>query len=131
MAERHSTWPGVQSPPPGWMPSPVDGPAFHLPPPIRPTYREAHRVRAAPLLSGMAAGITWLALFGFLAADLYGYAWWSILAATVAWGVAVVLTLLGDRGVATGIAITTGIGLSVAMGFVTYRWIATIDWPLW
>jgi hypothetical protein len=104
-----------------------------LPPglPPRPVYREPHPIGAAPLLSGMGATAVWLALFGFIGRDLVSYAWWTVVAAVSAWLVALVLTLLGDRGVAVGVAIVSGIGLSVAMGFVTYRWVTTLDWPLW
>ncbi len=52
-------------------------------------------------------------------------------AAVSAWLVAAILTLLGDRGVAVGVALVGGLGLSVAAGFVAVRWIATNDWPLW
>ena len=48
-----------------------------------------------------------------------------------AWIVALVLSILGDRGVAVGVALISGIGLSVAMGFVAARWIGTGDWPMW
>ncbi|WP_285686176.1 hypothetical protein [Actinoplanes sp. NBRC 103695] len=99
--------------------------------PPRPVYREPHPIATAPLLSGMAAAMVWLAAFGFLGRDLAGYAWWTVVAAVTAWAVALILSVLGDRGVATGVAIVTGIGLSIAMGFVTYRWVTTLDWPLW
>ena len=48
-----------------------------------------------------------------------------------AWVVAIVLALLGDRGVAVGVALAAGVGLSIAAGFVAVRWIDTNDWPLW
>jgi hypothetical protein len=44
---------------------------------------------------------------------------------------ALVLTVLGDRGVAVGIALAGGLGLSIAVAFVGARWINTYDWPLW
>jgi hypothetical protein len=94
-------------------------------------YREPHRIGAVPLLSGMGATLIWLALFGSIGRDLFSYAWWTVAAAVSAWVVALVLTLLGDRGVAVGVAIVGGIGLSVAMGWVATRWIATNDWPMW
>jgi len=36
----------------------------------------------------------------------------------------------GDRGVAAGVAITTGMGVAVAAGLVVQRWL-TVGWPLW
>jgi hypothetical protein len=131
MSDRHGVW-TAQPPPPGWRPAGVDHPPV-LPPaqPPRPVYREPHPIRTAPLLSGMAAALVWLAAFGFLARDLLSYAWWTVLAAVTAWAVALVLTRLGDRGVATGVAIVAGLGLSIAMAFVTHRWVTTLDWPLW
>ncbi|MFG1605926.1 hypothetical protein [Actinoplanes sp. NPDC049265] len=131
MADRN-IWPAAQPPPPGWLPAGADHPPV-LPPgqPPRPVYREPHPIRTAPVLSGMGAALIWFAAFGFLAGDLLSYAWWTVLAAVTAWAVALVLTKLGDRGVATGVAIVAGLGLSIAMGFVTHRWVATLDWPLW
>jgi hypothetical protein len=118
--------------PPGQPPSmfrPPSGLFPGLPP--RPVYREPHPVRAAQLLSGLGSGLVWLGLFGSLAKDLASYAWWTIVAAVTAWIVATVLAIIGDRGVAVGIALASGFGLSVAMAFVTGRWITTYDWPLW
>ena len=100
-------------------------------PPPRPVYREEHPITAAPLMAGIGSTLLWLALFGALARDLAGYAWWTLIATVTAWAVAAVLTVLGDRGVATGIAITAGFGLSVASTFVAMRWITTDNWPLW
>ena len=99
--------------------------------PPRPVYREPHPIGTAPLLAGMAAAMLWLALFGLLGNNLVTYAWWTVLAAVTAWVVALILTVLGNRGVAVGVAIVAGLGLSIAMGFVTYRWITTLDFPLW
>jgi uncharacterized membrane protein len=132
MADRHDIWPAAQAPPPGWMPAGHDHrPALPAGQPPRPVYREPHPIRTAPVLSGMGATMIWFAAFGFLGRDLLTYAWWTVLAAVAAWAVAWVLTRLGDRGVATGVAIVAGLGLSIAMGFVTQRWITTLDWPLW
>jgi hypothetical protein len=99
--------------------------------PLRPFYREAHPVGAAPVLAGMGSALLWFALFGSIGRDLVGYAWWTVVAAVSAWLVALILAVLGDRGVAVGVAIVGGIGLSVAMGFVAVRWITTNDWPMW
>jgi hypothetical protein len=99
--------------------------------PSRPVYREPHRIAAAPVMAGLGAAFLWFALFGGLAHTLAGYAWWTIVAALAAWAVAFVLTILGDRGVAVGIALAAGLGLAIAMAFVTARWITTYNWPLW
>jgi hypothetical protein len=99
--------------------------------PPRPNYREPHPVGVAPLLAGMGATLIWFALFGSIGRDLASYAWWTVVAAAGAWLVSVILTVLGDRAVAVGVAIIGGLGLSVAMGFVAFRWISTNDWPMW
>jgi hypothetical protein len=97
----------------------------------RPVYREPHPVRLGPLFAGLAATAVWFALFGALGHNLMTYAWWTIVASVTAWLVALVLGLLGDRGVAVGIVLAAGLGLSIAMGFVAMKWIVTYDWPLW
>jgi hypothetical protein len=99
--------------------------------PSRPVYREPHPVRSGPLLAGLAAAVLWFALFGSLGRDLLTYAWWTIVAAITAWIVSAVLAVLGDRGVAVGVATASSLGLSIAAAFVTHRWITTEDWPLW
>ena len=130
MAERQ-VWPAAEPPPPGWLPASADmrGPAAPLPP--RPVYREPHPVRLGQLLAGIGAAVVWFALFGSIGRDLYGFAWWTIAGAVSAWAVALVLSVLGDRGVAIGVALTAGLGLSVAGALVALRWITTNDWPLW
>jgi hypothetical protein len=114
-------YPAPPQPPPGYL--------VGLPP--RPVYREPHPIGARQVLAGLAAGTLWLILFGSLGRDLASYAWWTILAAVSAWLVALVLTLIGDRGVALGVAVVSGLGLSIALGFVAARWIDTFDFPLW
>ncbi|BCJ53544.1 hypothetical protein Asp14428_50190 [Actinoplanes sp. NBRC 14428] len=99
--------------------------------PLRPIYREPHPIRTASVLSGLGAAAIWFALFGALGRDLFGYAWWTVAAAVSAWLVAAYLTLFGDRGAALGVALVSGVGLSVAATFVGARWITTDDWPLW
>jgi hypothetical protein len=88
-------------------------------------------VTALPVVSGLTATTVWFALFGGLGRDLASYAWWTVIAAVSAWLVALLLAVLGDRGVAVGVAAASGVGLSLAMGFVAARWIGTGDWPLW
>jgi hypothetical protein len=97
----------------------------------RPVYREPHPVRTASVLAGLGATVLWFALFGALARNLATYTWWTLGAAVTAWIAAAVLSLLGDRGVAVGVALASGLGLSIAAAFVGQRWISTYDWPLW
>jgi hypothetical protein len=137
MVERQGSWPGAESPPSGWVP-PAPGPQPYPYPsglfpgqPTRPVYREPHPIHAAPVLAGIGSTLLWLALFGGIGRDLVSYAWWTLIAAVTAWAVALVLTFLGDRGVATGVAATAGFGLSVATAFVAARWITTSNWPMW
>jgi hypothetical protein len=136
MVERQGSRPGAVPPPPGWMPPagrpPVPSPSGLFPGhPPRPEYREPHPVTAAPVLAGIGATLLWFALFGSIGRDLLSYAWWTVVAAVTAWAVALVLALLGDRGVAVGVALTGGLGLSVAAFFVGERWIMTNQWPMW
>jgi hypothetical protein len=132
MADGQQAWQSSPYPPPA-----SDHPAMRPPSglfpgqPSRPVYREPHPVRAAPVLAGIGATVLWFALFGALARNLATYAWWTLGAAVAAWIAAAVLSLLGDRGVAVGVALTSGLGLSIAVAFVGERWISTYDWPLW
>ena len=96
----------------------------------RPRLREPYPIRTAPLLAGAGATALWLLLFGLLATSIGGYVWWTIFAASLAWLVALILARFGDRGVATGVAVTTGAGLAIAMFVTAYTW-ATTGWPLW
>ncbi|GAA0439474.1 hypothetical protein Aca07nite_48960 [Actinoplanes capillaceus] len=133
MADRRGSWPAALPPPPGYLPprnAPQPSPQFAAMPP-RPTYREPHPVTAAPVLTGLAATTAWFVLFGSLGSSLASYAWWTIGAALAAWAVALLLAVLGDRGVAVGVAVASGLALSIALLFVTLRWVATYDWPLW
>ncbi|MEV6306079.1 hypothetical protein AB0M02_42165 [Actinoplanes sp. NPDC051861] len=128
MVDRQGSWP---APPPGYLPpAHPPEPSFAVLP-SRPVYREPYPVASLPVLSGLSATTLWFILFGSLGRDLASYAWWTILAAVSAWLVAGVLTLLGDRGVAVGVAVASGLGLSVALGFTALRWIETYDFPLW
>jgi hypothetical protein len=102
-----------------------------FPGPVRPTFREPHAIGAGGLFAGLGAGFLWLTLFGLLGGDLFGYAWWTIAAAVSAWVAAVVLSVLGDRGAAVGVAASAGLGWAIAAAFVVARWVETSDWPLW
>jgi hypothetical protein len=137
MVERQGSWPGATPPPSGWVP-PAPGPQPYPSPsglfpgyPTRPVYREPHPIHTAAVLAGVGSTLLWLALFGSIGRDLVHYAWWTLVASVTAWVVALVLTFLGDRGVATGVAVTAGFGLSVATAFVASRWITTGNWPMW
>jgi hypothetical protein len=77
--------------------------------------------------AGTAAG---LLLFGVLGSSARGYVWLTGMVAAAGWLIALVLARYGDRGVAVGVAITTGIGIAIAFGLVVARWVTT-GWPLW
>lgn len=128
MPQQHGGW-AETSPPPGWLP-PNAAPALPSLPP-RPVYREPHPIRTAPLLSGLGAASLWFALFGSIGRELLSYAWWTVAAAISAWLVAAFLSRFGDRGAAVGVALASGLGLSIAASLVAARWITTNDWPLW
>ena len=99
-------------------------------PPPRPTYREPHPVRVGAVLAGAGLTAAWLLVGGLFATSAPGYIWLTLGAAAVAWGSAAALLRLGDRGVATGIALATAIGVAVAMGLAVHQWVTT-GWPLW
>ncbi|WP_233604665.1 hypothetical protein [Micromonospora sp. HM5-17] len=117
--------PGSTYGPSGLFPS---GPP---PRPARPTYREPHPVRLGAVAAGAGGALLWLLTFGLLAHDLRGYLWWTLLAGTVAWLVALVLTWRGDRGVAVGVATVVAVGWTVAAILLALRWRSSGDWPLW
>ena len=96
----------------------------------RPTYRESHPVRAGAVLAGAGVTAGWLLLFGLLASSARSYVWLTLLATAIAWLVAFALLRAGDRGVATGVGLSSGFGFAVAMVVVVARW-ATTGWPLW
>jgi len=98
--------------------------------PPRPTYREPHPVRLGAVVTGAGVAAAWLLLFGLLANSHRGYVWLTLVAGLVATVAALVLARFGDRGVAVGVAASTGIGVSIAMALVIAQWIAT-GWPLW
>ncbi|PZF99515.1 hypothetical protein [Micromonospora deserti] len=100
-------------------------------PPPRPTYREPHPVTGTGVAAGGAAAAAWLLLFGLLGRSVPEYAWWTVVAGGLAWLTALVLGRFGDRGVATGVAIVTAGGWSIAAAVVAVRWATSGDWPLW
>ncbi len=82
------------------------------------------------MLAGAGLTAAWLLLFGLLATSARAYIWMTLAAAAAAWLCAWVLMRFGDRGVAAGVAVTTGMGVAVAVGLVVQRWL-TAGWPLW
>ncbi|MCG5450407.1 MULTISPECIES: hypothetical protein [Micromonospora] len=100
-------------------------------PPTRPTYREPHPVTGGGVATGGGAAAGWLLLFGLLGTDVASYARWTVFAGLLAWATALVLVRFGDRGVATGVAIVTAGGWSIAAAVVAVRWATSGDWPLW
>jgi len=109
--------PAVIAPAPGVKGGtvPVRGPSGLFPSgPPRPTYREPVPVRPGAVTAGAAASAMWMLLFGLLGGSLTGYQWWTFGAGTVAWAVATLLARFGDRGVAVGVAISTGVGVAIA-----------------
>ncbi len=87
-------------------------------------------MRFGPLVLGMLAGTAGMMLCGLLAGGVAGYVWASLVAAVLAWGVAVLLVRFGERGAAVGVAISTGFGLAVAVAVLALRWYGG-DWVLW
>jgi hypothetical protein len=124
-------------PPPLALPPPPQRAGGRVPsglfpggPPPRPTYREPFPVRVGQVSIGVFGGTVWMALFGLLAESARGYSWWTFIAAALAFPIILILLRFGDRGVAVGAAISTGMGLSIAVIFVAVKWIAG-DWIMW
>jgi hypothetical protein len=82
------------------------------------------------IVAGAAATAAWLLLFGLLATSTSGYVWLTLGASVAAWLCALGLMRFGDRGAATGIAMTTALGMGIAVVLVVQRWV-TAGWPLW
>jgi hypothetical protein len=96
----------------------------------RPTYREPLPVRAGRVAAGAGIGALWMLLFALQASTARTYAWLTIVAAVLAWAVAVVLARFGDRGAAVGVTIASGAGLTIAMLVIAIR-LAGGHWLLW
>jgi hypothetical protein len=82
------------------------------------------------VLIGAGAGALWMLLFGLLGHNARSYCWWTIGAALVAWAGSAILARSGDRGVAAGVAMSTGVGLAIAMSVVVTQWVGG-RWVLW
>lgn len=123
--------PGEPGPVPVYPPPRTPSGLFPAGPPARPTWREPYRVTAGGVAAGAVTAFAWLFLFGLLGQDVPSYAWWTLLAGGLAWLASAVLVRYGDRGVATGVAIVTAGGWSIAAAVVAVRWAQSGDWPLW
>ena len=86
-------------------------------------------MRVSAVLAGAGVAAAWLLVAGLFATSATTYVWFTLTASVLAWGCAGVLVRFGDRGVATGVALATALGTSVAMGVVVFQW-ATAGWPL-
>ena len=98
--------------------------------PPRPVYREPLPVRPGAASLGALAGAVWMLLFGAVATSARGYAWATLVAGVLAWGVALLLVRYGDRGTGVGVALSAGVGLSVA-GMVVMNHLIHGHWILW
>ncbi len=54
----------------------------------------------------------------------------DVIAGLAAWVAALVLVRLGDRGIAAGVAIASGLGVAIAFSVVMVHWIHG-TWMLW
>ncbi len=96
----------------------------------RPIYREPAPARPGSVFLGAGAGALWMLLFGLLAHTARTYVWWTVAAGVAAWAAALVLVRLGDRGVAAGVAIASGLSVAIAFSVVMVQWIHG-TWVLW
>jgi hypothetical protein len=97
---------------------------------LRPIYREPLPARPGSVVIGALAGALWMLLFGLLGHNARSYCWWTVGAALAGWGAAVVLARSGDRGIAAGAAMSSGVGLAIAMSVVVTHWVGG-HWLLW
>jgi hypothetical protein len=123
--------PGGTGPGPGRPVARTPSGLFPAGPPMRPTWREPYPVTGGGVASGAVIAFAWLLLFGLLGHDVAGYVWWTVVAGGLAWLAALALVRYGDRGVATGVAIVTAGGWSIAAAVLAVRWAQTGNWPLW
>jgi hypothetical protein len=80
--------------------------------------------------TGAGAGALWMLLFGLVASTARGYAWWTVSAGILGWLTALALARYGDRGVAVGVAASTGLGAAIA-GSVVFAHFIGGHWLLW
>jgi hypothetical protein len=120
------------------MSSPIpSGPPYARPLPVsarpgvpRPIFREPMPARPGPAFLGAASATIWMGVFALLAHSARGYFWWTVTAGVIGFAAALVLARLGDRGVAVGVAIMTGIGVAIAFVVVASYWIGG-TWLPW
>jgi hypothetical protein len=74
------------------------------------------------VLTGAGATAAWLLMAALFATSAATYIWYTLTAAVISAGVAGGLMRYGDRGVATGVALTTALGASLAVGLLVLRW---------
>jgi len=87
-------------------------------------------VRAGAVLWGSLAGAAWLLAFALLSVTLRGFLSWTLLAGTLAWLAALMLSRRGDRGVAVGLAAATAVAWTVATLSVLAEWVRLGVWPV-
>jgi hypothetical protein len=97
---------------------------------LRPIYREPLPARPGTVVIGAVAGAVWMLLFGLLGQSARSYCWWTIGAALAGGAAAAALARSGDRGIAAGAAMSTGVGLAIAMSVVVTHWLGG-HWLLW
>jgi hypothetical protein len=149
----HGPWPGAVGPPVIGPPPrlsaqtptsrpPTPAAAYgawqgSLKPPVfkvsqpHPTYREPLAVSGQGVAIGAAAGAAWMLLFALLmTGSARAYVWITLIAGVLAWGAAAILARFGDRGVAVGVAASSGVAVAIAGILVAYR-LAGGHWLLW
>jgi hypothetical protein len=82
------------------------------------------------VFAGVGVTAVWLLLFSLMATTARGLVWLLVGAAGAAWLAALVLVRFGDRGVAVGVALGAGAGVTIAGILVLARWV-TSGWFLW
>jgi hypothetical protein len=126
-------YPPRVGPPPGqpaWAPPIAPARSGLFPTPPHPTWRESFRAGGWAIVIGVLAGTVWMALLAALASTARSYVWWTVAAGVLGGLAAAALARLGDRGVATGVALACAIGVTISFIVVTVRW-AGGDWLLW
>ena len=93
-------------------------------------YREPLPVRGGRVATGAASAAGWMLLFGLQAGTARAYVWLTIIAGIMACGTAMVLVRFGDRGVAVGVAMSSGVAVAIAGLLAAFRLVGG-DWLLW
>jgi hypothetical protein len=95
----------------------------------RPSFREPHPVRAAPVIIGAATTLAWQILVALFATSVRGLLGLLILETLIAAAVAGLLLRFGDRGAAVGVGMAAAVSGCLATVVAAIRWL-TIGWPL-